>query len=336
MFRRYIGGNAARFRRLRGDKIRRPGSDGGPNRNRIEEHRDPDRRRSPGGAQTKPRIRVDLAVQSLLDTGIATSIVASVIPNARTTMVNLAATGFATILNAGKTTASSCSIGLPFGLAANFMYQTTDPSTNAPTGTANTPANIAAGQSFFFAVTPTQPMSQEIPLVFGCANTNRAPTIAGLNTFLLTAVTAPAPDLISISDTLSHDGNMVISGVNGSGVMVVATVNIGAAGMVTFTATDTPFGETPRNLPLTLGICQTDASGKCINPTAPGPASTVNVSNSQTLYFSLFATGKGTLLSYDPANTRLFFLATQGSTPLSESSTAIKMQTGQINTATTQ
>ena len=58
---------------------------------------------------------VQLAV---LDNGTAgaTAIVAAVAPTARTTTVGTAVTGFATIINGGAVTATSCSIALPAGV----------------------------------------------------------------------------------------------------------------------------------------------------------------------------------------------------------------------------
>jgi len=47
----------------------------------------------------------------------------------------------------------------------------------------------------------------------------------------------------------------------------------------------------------------------------------------------VFATGRGTLIPYDPANNRLFSLATQGSTPVGEASTAVKMETVEAPTS---
>src|SRR5262249_23791602 len=118
-----------------------------------------------------------------------TNIVSAVAPNARTTVVSKAVTAFATIANAGAASAQARSIALPGGVpGATLIYQTTNPMTNTPTGTPNTPSNVPAGQNqtFYFAITPTIVFSQEIPLAFNCANSNPAPVVPGLNTFLLT------------------------------------------------------------------------------------------------------------------------------------------------------
>ena len=270
---------------------------------------------------------VGLAVTTIVlafhSTGTAnaqTTISAAVMPNARTTTIGNAVTAFATILNTGANTATSCSISLPTGVLANFLYQATDPATNTPAGSPNTPVDIAAAQAqtFYFSITPTAPLSQEIPLVFGCTNTSPAPVVAGLTTLLVTAGASPIPDLLLITETAANDGNLVIAGASGSGAMGAVAVNVGEAGTLTFTATDTPSGQLARNLPLNLTICQTDAGGACINPTTPGPSATLTAAQYQAVFFSVFVTGQGRLIPYDPANNRVFILAAIPSAPAND------------------
>ena len=254
-----------------------------------------------------------------------TSIVAAVAPNARTTNVGTVVTAFATIINAGVSAASNCSIQLPAGVPATFLYQTTDPSTNTPTGTPNTPVTIPPGasRSFYFAITPTAAFTQDIPLNFICDNTDSAPSYPGLNTFML-SVGPSLPDMLSVAVTNTNDGIMQIpTGSAGTGFFAAAAINIGAAGTVTFTPTDTPPGQFPRSEQLSLTICQTNASGACF--VTPGPSATVFVSNGQTVFFSVFATGQGTALPFIPGINRVFILATQGSTVVGEADVAVKM-----------
>ncbi len=158
----------------------------------------------------------------------ATSIVAAVLPYARTTEPGNPVTAFASIVNSGSAAASACMIGLPGGVPAGILYQTTNPSTNLPTGTPNTPADIAAGgtQSFFFSITPTAAFSQEIPLVFSCTNAGAAPVFPGVNTFLLTSNDASMADIVSISVTPSHDGNVVLDSPTGIGAIATAAMNL--------------------------------------------------------------------------------------------------------------
>jgi len=93
------------------------------------------------------------------------------------------------------------------------------------------------------------------------------------------------PDMLSISATLTNDGNIVVNGASGTGVMVAATVDIGAAGTVAFTPTVTPAGQPTRTLPVTLTICPTNASANCISPAAPSV--TASVSPNQVLTFNV-------------------------------------------------
>jgi hypothetical protein len=257
-----------------------------------------------------------------------TSIFTAVAPNARTTTVNKAVTGFAAIVNGGSGNATACSIALPPGFPANFLYQTTNQA-NIPTGIPNTPANIAPGgtQTFVFAITPTAVVSTDIPLVFSCTNSNAAPIYFGLDSFLLSATAGAIPDVLSIADTVTHDGNIVFPPFgqgSATQVMVTAAINIGAAGNVTFTPTDTPFGQPPRGLPLNLSVCQTDANGVCINP--PGPSVTLAVAQNQTVTFTVTATRLATSVPYNPSFNRVFLRATQTGTPVGEASAAVKEQ----------
>lgn len=84
-------------------------------------------------------------------------LVAAVLPQSRSVEINATATAFATMINAGPGTASTCAIAPQTVIPANFLFQTTDPNTNALAGTANAPADIAQGasQSFVIALTPT-------------------------------------------------------------------------------------------------------------------------------------------------------------------------------------
>ena len=107
------------------------------------------------------------------------AVVASSLPASRSVQVGTPATAFGTIINTDTTSpATGCGIGLVSSVAADFAYQTTDPATNALTGTANTPVNIPAGasQSYVFALTPTADFAPtDIQLNYDCNNTDSAP-----------------------------------------------------------------------------------------------------------------------------------------------------------------
>ena len=228
---------------------------------------------------------------------------ASVLPTARSITTKTVATAFATIINSGAAPATGCSLAAPPGFPADFSYQTTD-ATNAPSGTANTPVDIAAGaaQGFFFAVTPLVDLnSSEFAIVFDCTNTPTTVTVPGLNTLLLSASSTPVPDLISIGATPSGDGIANIPGPTGVTAFGAATVNIGATDVVTASIDDNG-----RGLALTALLCVTDpATGAYTNPAAPAPSVSFSLANGTSATVAVFVTGTG-IVPFDPGANRLF------------------------------
>src|SRR5271170_7482691 len=98
-------------------------------------------------------------------------LVAAVLPSSRSVQVGNTATAFATIINGGPSALSGCAIVPVTTIPASFVYQTTNPATNALTGSPNTPASIAAGasQSFVIAFTPTAPFAPTVVMLgFDC------------------------------------------------------------------------------------------------------------------------------------------------------------------------
>ena len=132
--------------------------------------------------------------------------------------------------------------------------------------------------------------------------------------------------MLSIAATPSGDGILTIPGTTGTAAFAHAALNIATAGTVTLTPTDTPVGQAARGLPVTLTICQTNLSGTCINPATPAPSATVNVTNNQIVTFSIFAQGQGQNIAFDPANSRIFVIAKQGTTAVGEASVAVRTQ----------
>jgi hypothetical protein len=250
-----------------------------------------------GGTQTKPRIRVDLALNQLT----SSNMLAAVLPYARSVQIGEQASAFASIINAGVATATNCSVSLPNGLLGSFVYQTTDVS-NQLTGSPNTPVNIATGatQHYVFGYTPSVALSSvEIGMVFSCTNMAPAPSISGVNTFIVSASSTPTPDIIAIAATQSNDGITNISGNAGSGFFAAAGINIGTAATITASADDGG-----RGLPLTLTICQTDPNtAACLSPPAASTTTTFNVNS--TLTYTVFVQGNGNI-PFDPARNRLF------------------------------
>lgn len=232
---------------------------------------------------------------------LAQSLAAAVLPSGRSVQIGDPATAFATIINTGTQVALGCSIAQVTTLPTDFAYQTTNPQTNELVGTPNTPVDIPGGQlqTFLFVLTPTGPFAPtDVELQFDCNNTEPAPIISGLNTLLLSASTTPVPDIIALAATPNGNGIVDLPGTNGAGAFAVATVNVGAADIITASA-DT--GATA--LPVALSLCETDPlTALCLDP--PGSAVTTNIAANATPTFSIFAAGAGDV-AFDPAVNRI-------------------------------
>jgi hypothetical protein len=234
--------------------------------------------------------------------GTGGSLVAAVLPSSRSVRVGTPATAFATIINLGQAAATQCFLSPATNLSATFTYQTTSPATNKLTGTVNTPANIPAGaaQSFVFAFTPTSSIAPtDVVVNFTCANAGPAPSNSGLNTLFLSASTTPIPDVVALGATLTNDGIVDIPGPTGTGVFAVATVNVGASGLITASADTGSVG-----LPIILLLCQTNAStGTCLGAPAATVTTTINANATPT--FGVFVTGRGSV-GFAPATSRIY------------------------------
>ncbi len=230
------------------------------------------------------------------------SLVAAVLPSGRSVQVGIAATAFATIINTGEQTATNCGIAPITSVPADFLFQTTDPATNALSGTANTPADIAGGngiQTYVFAFTPTAPIAPtEVQLSFACDG-GAAGVVVGLNTLLLSASNFPVPDIVALGATIDNDGIVKLSS---TGVFAVATVNVGAGGMITASA-DT--GDA--TIPVTISICETDpASGACLaTPVDAATGGTTTIGIGETPTFGIFVSSNE-VIAFDPAVNRVF------------------------------
>jgi len=248
---------------------------------------------------------------------------AAVLPLSRSALVGgMPATAFATIINAGPGTASTCSIAPATAVAASFDYQTTDPTTNALTGTADTPVNIAqgAGQSFVIAFTPTAAFAPtNILLTFGCANAAPAPQIVGIDTLNLSASTTPVPDIVAVAAS-GDPGYVDIPGATGTGDFAVATVNLGSASQITASA-----NTGTANLPVTLLICQTNpSSGACL--AAPAINVTTTIAANATPTFGVFATGSAAVPDLPGVNRAFVTFTDANGTLRGETSVAVRTQ----------
>ena len=234
----------------------------------------------------------DVFVAKLIQTQApATPLVAAALPVSRSIQTGATATAFATMINTSPGPLTDCSIAQIFALPTIFLYQTTDPNTNALVGTPNTPVTIQGNngfQTFLIALTANAAFPPtDVQLSFNCQGTQSASIVSGLNTLLLSASYNPVPDIVALGATPSGDGIVNIPGVSGTGFFAVATVNVGASGAITASA-DTG-GVT---LPVNIALCQTNpVTSLCIAPL--GPTVTTQINAGETPTFAIFVQGNG-------------------------------------------
>ena len=231
-------------------------------------------------------------------------LLASVLPSSRSVQVGTPATAFATIINAGTSTAIGVCISPITSIPAEFTFQTTNPQTNQVTGTPKTATTIPAGQAQTFVIvsTPTAPFPPtDVELSFVGSNTLPAGELVGVNTLLLTASSVLVPDIVALAATPTNDGIVNIPGANGNAAFAVASVNVGASSSITVTA-DTGSA----NLPVLLFVCQTNpANGQCVTPPTPATSVTVTINTNATPTFAVFIAGQG-IVAFNPADNRVF------------------------------
>jgi hypothetical protein len=225
----------------------------------------------------------------------------AVLPASRSAVVGNPVTAFATIINAGTSTAHSCGIAPDTPLPISFSYQTTNPATNALAGSLDTPVDIPAGgaQSFVVAVTPTSAFpTAYMDFLFFCADANPAPETLGVDTLALSGSTSPVPDVVALAAS-GDPGIVDVSSTTNAGAFAVATVNLGSDDNIT--ATTNTNGTT---LPISINVCQTvPATGACMSP--PAASVTTDIQPDATPTFGIFVSGTGSV-PFDPSNNRVF------------------------------
>jgi len=251
----------------------------------------------------------------------ASPLAAAVLPGTRSVETGTLATVFATMINTGANDLSGCAVSLG-DLAVNGLrldYQTTNPATNAPTGTPNTPATIKAGASQSFVLGFESNAAFAAPgmaLDFSCVDAAPAPAIPGLDTIDLFYSATPSADVVALSATATGDGIVHVP-TGSSGAFAVASVNLGAGAQLTVTP-DTGAS----SLPVTLTLCQTNsATAQCLAP--PSAAVTLQDSPQATPTFSIFVAASQPI-PLAPATARIFVRFTDSSdTPRGSTSVAV-------------
>jgi YVTN family beta-propeller protein len=251
------------------------------------------------------------------------TLVAAILPESRSVQIGDTATAFATMIDAGPADAATCTIAPATSIPASFLFQTTDPSTNALTGSPNTPVNIAAGRAgtFVIAFTPTAAFSPtDVPFTFTCANApSPAASTVGVDTLNLSGSTTAVPDIVALAAS-ADPGYVDIPGATGIGVFAVATVNLGMDATIMAAA-----NTGTANLPVTLMLCQTDpTSGACL--ASPSASVTAGIPPNATPTFGIFATGSAPVADM-PGINRIFVTFTDVNGVLrGETSVAVRTQ----------
>jgi hypothetical protein len=237
-------------------------------------------------------------------TSTSSSIVASTLPNAFAAEVGSIATVFATMENTTSSALSNCRIALaqpaPSGLT--MAFQTTNPSTNEPTGSQNTAVSIGAkgSQTFVLSFASTLPLVMAaVPLEYSCDGNVAPLSQAGLSSVDVNFSSSPIANVVAEEETASKNGILTVPD-GGSAAFAVSTENAGNAGATVVVQADT--GNT--NLPLALTLCQTNPStGACL--ATPSNSVSLTIAEKATPTFSVFATASGSI-AFSPGVNRIF------------------------------
>ena len=233
-----------------------------------------------------------------------TALVAAVLPGSRSVQIGTTATTFATIINAGAVLANACFITPATAFTGHFQYQTTDPATNAPTGSPDTPTDIPAGaaQTFVLSLQPTSAIDADVAFTFRCQDAASVAMLPGINTLWLVSSSFGAPDIVALAATAENDGIVHLDPGTGTGAFSIASINLGETGSIQVSA-DTNGAA----LPVSLALCRTDpVTGTCLDPAMPTTdALTLSVAGGATPTFSVFASASA-VVNEDPAAHRIF------------------------------
>jgi len=272
---------------------------------------------------------VDIGSNSLFSLSVPTapppaSLAAAVLPGSRSVELGTTATVFGSMVNSGSTELANCQVtlqpGSPTGLT--MSYQATDPSSNLPVGQPDQPVTIAAGATHSFVLAFQSTVAQVIAAyapVFGCDNSQPAPTIGGVDTVALDFSATPVADIIALAASAQPGVVEVPLSQLLPGAFAVAAVNVGAAAPLSVTA-DTGSA----TLPLSIQLCQTDPStGACLQPMAASVSLTIATGATPT--FSVFVTATAPV-AFAPGSARVFvrFLDAAGQ---SHGSTSVAVET---------
>jgi hypothetical protein len=203
----------------------------------------------------------------------------AILPLSRSVELGTSATVFASLVNGTTASLDSCLVALPDGAPAGLTlhYQTTDPATNLPTGTPDTPVSIPGNngvQSFILTFTGMTGEPFDVTTLapsFLCGSGDSAvaaPVFPGISTLDLAMSTTPVPDIVAAIAEPGETGVVSIP-FNGVGAFAVMGINLGVTAPITVSVDTSSL-----RFPVVATICQTASdTGQCMAP----PAATVSV-----------------------------------------------------------
>ncbi len=261
--------------------------------------------------------RVGNRISRIMPPATNNDLLASTLPYTRSVQTGQAATIFTSMINNTGGWLNQCGIAPITPVAGDFVFQTTNPATNALSGTVNTRVDIPPGglQTFMVGFNTRAPHTSgffsgpDVKLGYTClgGNPKSAASASMLNTWNLRVESTPVPDIIAVGLTPSNDGYVRTGGPNGTGAFAVAVTNVGGPGTVYATAgafkSDRGDQLTEASiLPVASVACETNpATGACKAP----PESTIikTFGQNETATFTFFFQASGDVPP-DPAHSR--------------------------------
>jgi hypothetical protein len=235
----------------------------------------------------------------------SSTITASVLPNAFASEIDKGTTIFATMQDSKA--GQNCRVALqqPVPSSFEFSFQQTNPSTNTPIGSPNTPVSIGAGEfggsaTFVLDFASLIPfVQQNVPLVFSCDGSIPVPSIAGLSSVDVNFTDVPTANIVALGQTESNNGILTVP-VGGVGAFAVAADNAGNTGATVVVTADTGSA----SLPVTITLCQTNPrTAACL--ATPAASVTTSIAQGGTPTFSVFVTASSGI-TLAPASNRVF------------------------------
>ena len=265
------------------------------------------------------------AAALLVSVAANATLVSAVLPTSRSAEVNKPVTVFATMLNAGAIQANNCRPALASPVDVTLTYQTTNPATNAPTGTPNTAVSVAAnsGQSWLLSLNANAEFApSDLAVDFLCDNVDPPQTVEGVNTILISASNTPTADIIALSATATANG-VLEAGIDQAAAFSVASINVGADANIT-AAPQLSSGALLSNGELqNLTICQTNpTNGNCL--ATPESSVSLTINNGDTPTFSVFLQNNAAI-EFLPASNRVSVTFTEESVRRGSTSVALSV-----------